>query len=248
MHQESQDVGRTSSAPTKPEQGKDTLHADVKGSDTLVEEQANNLEGVPPESRIVIGTQVGGRAAPRQVGRPRTTKPSKAGEGTPKKIRMTEVEKLKTELDSPKKQRVLRGNKNKVEKVGDPTNKGGNDSTETTHKVKRKCSKRTTTVEKVVHEAEEFKKGDVVRLMGFEEGDDDQAVARAKVVNVAGGTLHGKTIFPGLVFVEVSESLVENYKLFASVDLDDPPVTLVGKAVGHYVLWSTEFMEIDPTL
>ena len=162
---------------------------------------------------------------------------------------MTEVEKLRIELDSPKMQRVLRGNKDRVEKVADPTSKGGNDNTKTTHKVKRKCSKRRTTAEKVVNEAtEEFKKGDVVRLMGFEEGDDDQAVARAKVVNVAGGTLHGRTIFPGLVSVEVLESLVENYKLFASVDLYDPPVTLVGKAIGHYVLWPTEFMEIDPTL
>ena len=249
MQQESQDVGGTSSAPAKPEQGNDTLQYLVNAFDTVVQEQANNLAGGALESGAVIGTHVGGCAAPRQGSRPRTTKQAKKGEGTPKKMRMTEVEKLRIELDSPKMQRVLRGNKDRVEKVADPTSKGGNDNTKTTHKVKRKCSKRRTTAEKVVNEAtEEFKKGDVVRLMGFEEGDDDQAVARAKVVNVAGGTLHGRTIFPGLVSVEVSESLVENYKLFASVDLDDPPVTLVGKAIGHYVLWPTEFMEIDPTL
>ena len=56
------------------------------------------------------------------------------------------------------------------------------------------------------------------------------------MVNIVGGTLHRRTIFPGPVSVEVSESLVENYNLFASVHLDDPLVTLVGKAVGHHVL------------
>jgi hypothetical protein len=82
-----------------------------------------------------------------------------------------------------------------------------------------------------------------VRLMRLEEGEEEKVVARGKVVNVVGASLHGKTIFPGLVSVEVTRSLDDNYGLFASVDLDDPPVTLVG----HFVLWPMEFMEIDLT-
>ena len=48
--------------------------------------------------------------------------------------------------------------------------------------------------------------------------------------------------------VEVTKSLDDSYGLFASVDLDDPSVTLIGQAVGHFVLWPTEFMDIDLTL
>lgn len=84
-----------------------------------------------------------------------------------------------------------------------------------------------------------------MRLKGIEEGEEDKVVALGKVQNVAGASLHGKTIIAGTVSVEVQKSLDDDYSLFAPVDLDDPPVTLVGEAVGHFVLWPTEFMDID---
>ena len=84
-----------------------------------------------------------------------------------------------------------------------------------------------------------------MRLKGIEEGEEDKVVALGKVKNVAGASLHGKTIIAGTVSVEVQKSLDDDYSLFAPVDLDDPPVTLVGEAVGHFVLWPTEFMDID---
>jgi hypothetical protein len=84
-----------------------------------------------------------------------------------------------------------------------------------------------------------------VRLKGIEEGEEDKVVALGKVQNVAGASLHGKTIIAGTVSVEVQKSLDDDYSLFAPVDLDDPPVTLVGEAVGHFVLWPTEYIDID---
>ena len=66
-----------------------------------------------------------------------------------------------------------------------------------------------------------------MRLMGLEEGEDKKVVARGKVVNIVGASLHGRTIFPVLVSVEVIKSLDDNYGLFANVNLDDPLVTLV---------------------
>jgi hypothetical protein len=84
-----------------------------------------------------------------------------------------------------------------------------------------------------------------VRLKGLEEGEEDKVVALGKVQNVAGASLHGKTIIAGTVSVEVLKSLDDDYSLFAPVDLDDPHVTLVGRAVGQFVLWPTEFMDID---
>jgi len=84
-----------------------------------------------------------------------------------------------------------------------------------------------------------------VRLKGVEDGEEDKVVAVGKVQNVAGASLHGKTIIAGTVSVEVLKSLDDDYSLFAPVNLDDPPVTLVGQAVGHFVLWPIEFMDID---
>ena len=84
--------------------------------------------------------------------------------------------------------------------------------------------------------------------MGLEEGKEEKVVAWEKVVNVSGASLHRRTIFLGLVSVEVTKSLDDNYGLFASVNLDDSPVTLVGQVIGYFVLWSTEFMDIDLTL
>ena len=84
-----------------------------------------------------------------------------------------------------------------------------------------------------------------MRLKGLLEGEEDKVVALGKVQNVAGASLHGRTIIAGTVSVEVSKSLDDDYGLFAPLDLDDPPVTLVGQAVGHFVMWPTEFMDID---
>ena len=85
----------------------------------------------------------------------------------------------------------------------------------------------------------EFKKGDPVRPKGLEEGEEDKVVALGKVQNVARVSLYGRTIIAGTVSVEVVKSLDDDYSLFAPIDLDDPPVTSVGEAVGHFVLWPT---------
>ena len=84
-----------------------------------------------------------------------------------------------------------------------------------------------------------------MRLKGLQEGEEDKVVALGRVHNVAGASLHGRTIIAGTVSVEVSKSLDDDYGLFAPIDLDDPPVTLVGQAIGHFVMWPTEFMDID---
>ena len=73
-------------------------------------------------------------------------------------------------------------------------------------------------------------------------------MALGKVQNIAGTSLHGRTIIAGTVSIEVVKSLDDDYMLFAHVDLDDPHVTLVGQAIGHFLLWPTEFMDIDVSL
>ena len=65
---------------------------------------------------------------------------------------------------------------------------------------------------------------------------------------MARASLHMKTIFPEVVSIEVTKSLDDKYDLFACMDLDDLLVILVGQAVGHFVLWPIEFMDIDLTI
>ena len=83
-----------------------------------------------------------------------------------------------------------------------------------------------------------------MRLKGLEEGEEDKVVALRKVQNVVGASLHRRTIIAGTVSVEMMKNLDDDYSLFAPVDLDDPPMTLVGQAIGHFVLWPTKFMDI----
>ena len=119
----------------------------MKGSHTLEKEQADNLGGGPPDCGTVIMAEAGGHALAGQTSHQKTPRMAKEGEGTHKRMRMIEVEKLKKDLEDPKKQRVLQGSKEKVEKVADLNNKGGND-TQQNIKGKRKRTKKTTTTEK----------------------------------------------------------------------------------------------------
>ena len=84
-----------------------------------------------------------------------------------------------------------------------------------------------------------------MRLKGLQEGEEEKVVALGRVQNVAGASLHGKTIIAGCVSVEVLKSLDDDYSLFAPIDQDDPPVTLVGHAVRHFIIWPTESMDIE---
>ena len=95
----------------------------------------------------MIVAEAGGYALASQASRQKTPRLAKEKEGTHKRMHMTEVEKLKKDLDDPKKQRVLWGSKEKVEKVANPNSKGGND-TQQNMKGKRKRTKKTTTTEK----------------------------------------------------------------------------------------------------
>lgn len=61
---------------------------------------------------------------------------------------MTKVEKLETDLDNPKKQRALRGSKEKVEKVADLDDKGGKE-TQQSMKETENNDKKTTTTKKI---------------------------------------------------------------------------------------------------
>jgi hypothetical protein len=66
-----------------------------------------------------------------------------------------------------------------------------------------------------------YAEGDIVQVMGYGLEEEEKVVAHGKVKNVEGGSL---------------------YMLFKSIDLDHPFMTMIGEAVGNFILWSTEFL------
>ena len=88
-----------------------------------------------------------------------------------------------------------------------------------------------------------FCKGDDVEIMGVADGEEEQVVGNGKMVNLEGGKLHGVTIPRGCVFVEVQKTNNNDYLLYCSVDLDDPPITKMGQAVGSFILWPIQFLK-----
>ena len=84
-------------------------------------------------------------------------------------------------------------------------------------------------------------KGDEVYLCGYD-SDESKAkyVGKGVIQHVAGGMLHGKVIGNGYVSLAITESLEDDYPLLEPLSGDDPPVTTIGKAKGHFILWSSE--------
>ena len=140
-------MGEAESQPTEPDKAGDISNGDMKESHTSGKKKANNLGRGLLDCITMIVVEAQGRAPAAQASCHKIPRLAKEGEGIHKRMCMTEVEKLKKVLDDPKKQRVLRGSKEKVEKVADPNNKEGKD-TQQNMKGTRKNSKKTITIEK----------------------------------------------------------------------------------------------------
>jgi hypothetical protein len=87
-----------------------------------------------------------------------------------------------------------------------------------------------------------YAEGDIVQVMGYGLEEEEKVVAHGKVKNVEGGSLYKRTIKKGCVSVQVTKSIDASYMLFKSIDLDHPFMTMIGEAVGNFILWSTEFL------
>ena len=87
--------------------------------------------------------------------------------------------------------------------------------------------------------------GDVVYLCGYEEVDSKtKFIVKGVIQNVAGKMLHKMVIGNGYVSLAITESFEDDYHLLELLTGDDPPVTTIGKAKGHYILWSSECVKL----
>ena len=89
----------------------------------------------------------------------------------------------------------------------------------------------------------EFKVWDIVEIMGLADGEEELAVGIGKVMNLAGATLHGATIPEGCVSVEVQKSKKDDYVIYKTVHLDDPPISTIGRGVKSFILWPSQFLK-----
>jgi hypothetical protein len=102
---------------------------------------SNNPErGTPDCAVVTVGDTIERASAVHSSRTLRTSKPTKEDSRAQKKMRMTEVEKLKKDNENPRKHRSGRGSKDKAEKVSEPKTKEGNTSSLQNAKGKKKKS------------------------------------------------------------------------------------------------------------
>jgi hypothetical protein len=87
-----------------------------------------------------------------------------------------------------------------------------------------------------------YAKGDLIQVMEFGEGEEEKMVATRKVFNIEGGTLHTRIIEERCVSLEITKCHDNSYVLYETLDFDEDAVTTVGKAMGQFILWPTEFL------
>jgi hypothetical protein len=89
---------------------------------------------------------------------------------------------------------------------------------------------------------------DVVYLCGYKEEDSKAKHIRKGVIhNVAGGMLHRKMIGKFYVSLKITESYQNDYPLLEPLNGDDLPITTIGQAKGHFILWSSECVRLCAT-
>ena len=77
---------------------------------------------------------------------------------------------------------------------------------------------------------------DVVEIMGYEVGEEEKLIAHRNVINVEDRTVHEVLIYKRCVSVEVHKNVDDEYVIFRSVKIDDPPMRKIGEAVKNFIL------------
>ena len=75
-----------------------------------------------------------------------------------------------------------------------------------------------------------------MEVMGYEEREKENVVARGKTTNVKGGTMHGIIICKGCMSLEMQRSHDNEYVLFKSIKPDDPLIKKIGEVVGNFII------------
>ena len=87
--------------------------------------------------------------------------------------------------------------------------------------------------------------GDVVHICGHEEEDlKTTFIGKGIMHNLQGGKCHNKVIGEGYISLTFTETYKDDYSLCFPLSEDDPPITTIGNAKGHYVLWPNDCVRL----
>lgn len=85
----------------------------------------------------------------------------------------------------------------------------------------------------------------MVHICGYEEEDSKTTfIGKGIIHNLEGGRCHNKTIGEGYISLTFTETYRNDYPLIFPLNDDDPPITTIGKAIGHYVIWPNDCVRL----
>ena len=87
--------------------------------------------------------------------------------------------------------------------------------------------------------------GDVVHICGYKEEDlKTTFIGKGIVMNLAGGMLHNKVIDEGYVSLTFTKTYKDEYPLYFPQSEDGSPITTIGNAKDHYILWPRDCVRL----
>jgi hypothetical protein len=87
--------------------------------------------------------------------------------------------------------------------------------------------------------------GDVVHICGYEEKDlKTTFIGKGIMHNLEDGRCHNKVIGEGYISLTFTETYKDDYPLCIPLIDDDPPITTIGKAKDHYVIWPNDCVRL----
>ena len=82
-------------------------------------------------------------------------------------------------------------------------------------------------------------------MCGYEEENSKTIfIGKGIIKNVADGMLHSVVISKGYVFLTITELYKVNYPLLDNLNEDDPPITTIGNAKGHFIVWPIDCLRL----
>ena len=85
----------------------------------------------------------------------------------------------------------------------------------------------------------------MVHICCYEEEDSKTRFIVKDIMHaMEGGRCHNKVIGEGYISLTFTKTFKDDYPLCKPFIEDDPPITTIGKAKGHYVIWPNDCVRL----
>ena len=87
--------------------------------------------------------------------------------------------------------------------------------------------------------------GDVIHICSYKEEDlKTTFIGKGNIHNMEGGRCHNKVIGEGYISLTFTETYKDDYPLCFPLIEDVLPITTIGKAKDHYVIWPNDCVRL----